>query len=159
MYARPRCPWLLVTALLLSGRSLALKMYLYDLPSSLVKPPCEVMHNYHLEEALPRFLAMPSSPTRTSDASNADFFVVPATPYCRQTEADMEVRVTLSLTESLTCGPAFILENPKRCSPLRVVLHSSWRNPESPFARAPGIHPGGAAETARAAVVAAARRR
>jgi len=96
MYARPRCPWLLVTALLLSGRSLALKMYLYDLPSSLVKPPCEVMHNYHLEEALPRFLAMPSSPTRTSDASNADFFVVPATPYCRQTEADMEVRVTLS---------------------------------------------------------------
>jgi hypothetical protein len=92
MYAMAWSPWLLVTALLLfSGRSAALKMYLYDLPRSLVQPPCEVQHNYHLEESLPRFLAM--SPTRTLDGSNADFFVVPATPYCRKTEADMEVRV------------------------------------------------------------------
>jgi hypothetical protein len=139
MYALTWSPWLLVAALLLlSGRSAALKMYLYDLPSSLVKPPCQVQHNYHLEEALPRFLAM--SPTSTSDGSNADFFVVPATPYCRQTEADMEVRV-----HSVALAAHTFVRSP---------------NPKFPFARAPpGVHTGGAAEAAGAAVVAAARRR
>jgi hypothetical protein len=63
--------------------------FLYDLPSSLVRPSCEVQHNYHLEASLPRFLTL--SPALTNDGNEADYFVVPAAPYCQQTETDMQV--------------------------------------------------------------------